>query len=394
MRVHRPVLHRAVLHGLAIVTAALLIGPVLAVAIATPDPEPAGAAVTMQLTAMETAQLNRLNDWRASQGLPRLQIDPVTELKARGWTWTMGMQGILRHSTTAGADCQAASPNCSLWAENVGYSTAGEASVFAAFLGSSAHAANMRRTDVDRVGIGVYTDARGITWVTQRFIRCACTNDATATAANARRARDQHYAAALYQDLLNRSGSVNEVNAVTDRLTYLAPRAAVVGGFATSDEWIAQLVDQYYQSILDRPVDGSGLRSWVDAYHRGLPPAAIAADLYGSGEFFSDSGGTNRRWVDALYRDIFGRAPDSAGLDHWTSVADDGVSRHAIADALYQSRESRRTRVDGLYEELLNRSPDAAGLDSWVDVLANGQDIQLASALAQSDEYYTLNQAG
>ena len=379
--------HRAVLRRLVIVTSALLLGPLLAVA--TPTSEPAGAAVSMQLTASENAQLNRLNDWRAAQGLPRLQVDPVTELKARGWAWTMGMQGVLRHSSTAGADCLQASANCSLWAENVGYSTAGEASVFDAFLRSSAHRANMRRTDVDRVGIGVFTDGRGTTWVTQRFIRCACANDDVATAANARRARDQHYATALYQDLLDRSGSTGEVAAVTDRLTYLAPRPAIVSGFATSDEWIADVINGYYRSILGRSVDGGGLRSWIDAYHHGLPPAAIAADLYGSNEFFTASGGSNRRWVDALYRDIFGRAPDAGGLDHWVSVADDGVSRHAIAFALYQSRESRQTRVVDLYRQLLGRDPDSAGLGAWIDVLANGQDIQLASALAGSDEYYS-----
>ncbi len=384
--------HRPVLRRVFVATVALLVGPLLGIAVATPAARPAGAAVTMQLTALENAQLQRLNDWRASQGLPRLQIDPVTQLSARGWAWTMGMQGVLRHSSTAGADCQEASSNCTLWAENVGFSTAGEASVFDAFLGSSAHAANMRRPDVDRVGIGVYTDAGGNTWVTQRFIRCGCTNDATATAANARRSHDQHYAAALYQDLLDRSGSSGEVNAVTDRLTYLAPRANIVSGFATSDEWIAQVVNGYYRSILGRSVDGGGLRSWVDAYHHGLPPAAIAVSLYGSDEFFSESGSTNRRWVDALYRDIFGRAPDSSGLEHWTSVADDGVARPAIANALYQSRESRQTRVSGLYQDLLGRAPDGAGLASWVDVLANGQDIQLASALAQSDEYYARTQ--
>ncbi len=384
---HRPVLHRAL-----VATAALLIGPLLGIAVVTPAAVPAEAAVTMQLTALENAQLHRLNDWRASQGLPDLSVDPVTQLKARGWAWTMGSQGSLRHSSSAGADCREASPNCSLWAENVGFSTAGEAAVFDAFLGSSAHAANMRRTDVDRVGIGVYTDAGGNTWVTQRFIWCGCTNDTAATAANARRSRDQHYAAALYQDLLDRSGSSAEVNAVTDRLTYLAPRTNIVAGFATSDEWIAQLVNGYYRSILGRSVDGSGLRSWVDAYHRGLPPAAIAARLYGSNEFFSASGSTNRRWVDALYRDIFGRAPDSSGLEHWTSVADDGVARQAIATALYQSPESRRTRVRQLYEDLLGRAPDAAGLTAWAGVLADGQDIRLASDLAQSDEYYARTQ--
>ncbi len=239
----------------------------------------------------------------------------------------------------------------------------------------------------------MYTDDRGLTWVTERFIRCGCTNDDVATAANTRRSQDEHYASALYQQLLARAGSPAEIAAVTDRLTYLAPRSRVVAGFATSPEWIGRVIDAYYRDTFGRGVDPSGLQAWTAAYLRGTAPATIAASLLGSDEFFTRSGGRNRSWVEALYRHVFDRAPDTAGWSHWTEVADAGVSRPAIAIALYQSQESRARRVIELYEQLLGRAPDATGLAGWSGQLANGQDIQLASSLAQSDEYYLRAQA-
>lgn len=362
----------------------LLLGSLFVVS--QPGPDPAGAAVAMRLTALENAHLDRLNDWRQARGLSRLQIDPVTQGQARNWTLGMARAHTLAHDGNAGADCRAASSSCNRWAENVGYSSQGHTHVFSMFEASSTHNSNMRRTDVDRVGIGVYVDQHGHTWVTQRFIGCGCTNDAAANAANAARDRLDRYVRALYVDFLRRDASSSERSPLVDHLVY---GTDVVGLFAGSDEWLGALIDGFYQSTLGRAADDAGKRYWIDAYRRGATPAAIASSFYASDEFFDRSGGTNRGWVAALYREILDRSPDGSGLDYWTGRAERGVPRADIAGAFYQSIEPRQARVTGLYRVLLGRIPDTSGRDYWAGVLINGQDVVLAATLARSAEYVT-----
>lgn len=373
---------RAIAHTLAV----LLLTPVLTVLVQAPAPA-ADAAVAMQLTATEATQLKRLNDYRAAHGLGPLHIDPMTQQQARAWTKSMSARRTLSHSPHSASECRAASPNCSAWAENVGYSSSGEASVFTALTRSSGHAANMRRSNVDRVGIGAFTDSSGITWVTQRFIKCSCSNDATASAANEKRARDQRFVSSLFDDFLFRAPSAGESQFFTDALTYDMPESTLVSLFAGSDEWVGALIDELYRSTLGRPSDPGGRRHWIDVYNRGTSPAAIAAQFYASQEFFQRSGGTNRAWVDQLYVQIMARRGDSGGVAHWTRQADRGVSRASIAHSFYQSPESRQTRVISLYQTLLSRNPDSGGLAHWTEVLSDGHDVRLAATLASSPEY-------
>ncbi len=384
-----PRAHPLIVRVVAAVAAIALVGPLLAVASIASTAEPASAGVTMTLTRDEQSALARLNDYRVARGLSRLQIDPVTQLRARAWSVSMASQRRLSHSPNSSADCRAASPSCVRWAENVGYSSNGEASVFSGFLGSSGHAGNMRRTDVDRVGVGVYTDAGGTTWVTQRFIACSCTNDETAIAANATRDADRSFANALSVDFLARSASAAEMSAAADLLAYQMPTDRIVAGFAGSQEWVGRLIDGYYLSTLGRPADAAGRDHWIAVYRSGRTPASIAASFYGSTEFFNRSGATNRGWVDALYREVLGRSTDASGLAHWSGQADRGVSRSSIATAFYQSPESRQTRVTHLYQALLGRSPDSGGLANWSNRLADGRDVQLAVDLAAGVEYRT-----
>ena len=119
-----------------------------------------------------------------------------------------------------------------------------------------------------------------------------------------------------------------------------------------------------------------------------MTPADVAAQFYGSQEYFQRAGGTNDAWVTDLYREILLRDPDPSGLENWVRAADNGRSRPDIAADFYGSMESRATRVTGLYQTLLGRNPDRSGLATWTEVLRNGRDIDLATMLASSPEYY------
>jgi hypothetical protein len=142
-------------------------------------------------------------------------------------------------------------------------------------------------------------------------------------------------------------------------------RSQVVLGFSESQEEITSLT---------APVQ-SGL--WI-----GDPNAAVVARLY-----------------DA----VLGRLPDQAGEISWTKTLDGGVETlQQVVDGFVGSPEFQ-TRygnlnntqfVTLLYNNVLHRAPDTAGLNSWVGLLNNGSDSrsQVVLGFSESPEH-TANMA-
>lgn len=97
------------------------------------------------------------------------------------------------------------------------------------------------------------------------------------------------------------------------------------------------------------------------------------------------------RYVDAVYRDFLGRAPDGAGRSYWLGRLADGLPRAEFTTTVARSPEWLGRTVDGLYQLAVGRSPDAAGLAYWRDRLAAGTPVAgLAAAVLGSDEAFEL----
>jgi hypothetical protein len=97
---------------------------------------------------------------------------------------------------------------------------------------------------------------------------------------------------------------------------------------------------------------------------------------------------SQRALVTVLYSDVFGRAPDSAGLSHWVGQLQMGASRQELAQAFWQSPEHRTLQVTNYYDTLLERNPDAAGLTQWVQTLENGaSESAVEYGFLTSEEY-------
>jgi len=84
--------------------------------------------------------------------------------------------------------------------------------------------------------------------------------------------------------------------------------------------------------------------------------------------------------VARLYVATFDRAPDSAGLSYW--VNDSGLTLSEIAESFFDQQETRRRYpentstedfVKAVYRHLFNREPDRAGLAYWVNELEEGR---------------------
>lgn len=199
-----------------------------------------------------------------------------------------------------------------------------------------------------------------------------------------------NYIDALHLLFLHRSASADDVAKWTPAVKR-GDRMAVTNALAVSDEWAGARVNELYRTVLGRDADARGRAHWVGVIAKGVQLEKVAADFYGSPEYFQRNGGTNEKFVDSLYRNILGRASDRSGRNHWTSVVGT-IGRTAVAASFYASIESRRSRVNALYQEILGRKPDAGGHRYWADALLRTGDVTLAAQLASSEEFYRRSQ--
>ncbi len=98
--------------------------------------------------------------------------------------------------------------------------------------------------------------------------------------------------------------------------------------------------------------------------------------------------------VRRAYEDLFGRAPDTAGLRTYRSlVIDQGWTDQMIRAHLRRSEEYRGPGVERIirraYEDILGREPDESGLRSYRRMILeeNWTEQQVRDALRRSSEY-------
>jgi 5'-nucleotidase len=102
-------------------------------------------------------------------------------------------------------------------------------------------------------------------------------------------------------------------------------------------------VERGYITLLGRSPDDGGLRYWLDRQANGLSYQRIV-------QFFLDSperrdkypsGQTDMEFLEQLYEDAFGRAPDPIGVAYWMGQLAGGMSRDQVALFFIDSAEQR-----------------------------------------------------
>jgi uncharacterized protein YkwD len=114
----------------------------------------------------------------------------------------------------------------------------------------------------------------------------------------------------------------------------------------------------------------------------------LGTDTFTNIERLSFSNGTlafdldgNAGQTYRLYQAAFARTPDTAGLGHNTRIIDGGMTLKDMSAAFIGSAEfiarygqntSNTTFITALYQNVLGRGPDSAGLAGWQQRLADG----------------------
>jgi hypothetical protein len=166
-------------------------------------------------------------------------------------------------------------------------------------------------------------------------------------------------------------------------------RSRVGYSFGYSDEYATAVTRRTYERYLERGAEPGGLAHWSSVLRQGrLTPEDLAVELLASDELYRKAGSTPEGFVRVVYRRCLRREATEADVRDQAERMAAGRTRKQVAQDVFRSEESRRTRVTDLYQLFLRRNPDQAGRDYWVRILGSQPDISLAVFLAASDEYF------
>jgi hypothetical protein len=154
-------------------------------------------------------------------------------------------------------------------------------------------------------------------------------------------------------------------------------------------------VTRLYKAYFLRNPDHGGFTFWLARRGEGRTLVSISSTFAGSSEFKRRYGTLdNGEFVDLVYRNVFGRDPDSGGRAYWVKKLDAGTSRGQVMANFSQSSEYIRdtdegVRVVGLYESMLQRAAPSDEYTLFVGSLRNASTsiTAIADWLYDSDEY-------
>jgi hypothetical protein len=156
-----------------------------------------------------------------------------------------------------------------------------------------------------------------------------------------------------------------------------------------SDEYYDNKIRAAYEHFLGRDPDAAGLNYWLGQYRQGMTDELLEAQFIGSAEYFDHSGGTNKNWVDHMYFDLLGRAPDPAGEADWVNALTAGVPRSAVAIGFAASAEREGITVRKDYATFLGRQAGDSEVASWVSAFQKGlTNEDVVAGFVGSDEYF------
>jgi hypothetical protein len=172
---------------------------------------------------------------------------------------------------------------------------------------------------------------------------------------------------AVYIDVLGRQAGTGERAGWGQAIANGMPRLQVVYGFVNSDEFRMLKITEAYREVLGRAPEDGGMTAWLNGMRGGVlaPDDAYRAFLR-SDEYYMLTGGTDARFVAAVYEKILHRAAGQEEIEGWSRVVA-AVGRAAVVDSIWTSVETARARVAVMYRAYLGREPDQAALEGWGD---------------------------
>ena len=144
------------------------------------------------------------------------------------------------------------------------------------------------------------------------------------------------------QDIVGIKPTSQQVDAAIDQLHEGATPGGFIAGLQVDRGQVttsAALI-RLYRAVFLRPPDTAGLRYWLGRMAGGTRLVQVAATFAGSSEFQRRYGSlSDAAFVDRIYQNVLGRPADPSGRAYWIRKLTSGTSRGVLVAQFAQSGE-------------------------------------------------------
>jgi hypothetical protein len=184
-------------------------------------------------------------------------------------------------------------------------------------------------------------------------------------------------------------------------------QSIVASNVARLTEALNGVVNQFYETLLHRGADSSGLNYWVGRLQSGATEEQVLAGLLSSGEFQNDanawypSGNWNWSYVLGLYEVVLKRAPSNSEASYWYNALP-SQGYYQVAYDIVTSAEFRTDAVQTFYgtqaqafqpffpdlldRYMLNGGASSSEIAYWVNSRMDFLSMEIA--MASTQEFY------
>lgn len=208
--------------------------------------------------------------------------------------------------------------------------------------------------------------------------------------------------------------SVAAVSDVLPETAAVAPESSAAASPSVPTEGVEGFVYRMYQTVLQREPDQRGFDYWVKYLKSGdFTAADVVSTFFNSREYQSKNKPTAEVVTD-FYQTVLDRSPDIRGFNYWKARLDVGMTTDYLIYGFMNSPEftslaesygitpgsieltdpldysyDRTYFVYRLYQNCLGRTPDLRGQRFWCEQLGNGlTGSEIAHSFIFSKEYY------
>lgn len=260
---------------------------------------PAGASMTSGESLLAAELFAQLNSERSARGLPALTIDSSMSSATLRWAERLETNGALSHSSDGRAEIVA-------YGGQTGQVTD-------AWMRSAGHRNLITDPNLVPASVAVTCDRDGRMWAVVQFRRLDTSKPVQSSSASTPRKTPS-----------NVGGSCSN------------PPGNVSGETLNS---IKRLYKAYYL----REPDAGGLQYWRNEAAAGMSMWRISDHFASAAEFQATYGSlSNRQFINLVYQNVMGRAPDAAGERYWLDRLGSGTSRGQLMTSFSDSPEYRQ----------------------------------------------------
>ena len=128
-----------------------------------------------------------------------------------------------------------------------------------------------------------------------------------------------------------------EIREASDVL--MAESEMVLPATTSADNSVSGFVSRLYRTVFQREPDKAGLAFWVNSLNEGGNTAADVVSYFINSPEYQNSGKNNKEIVADLYNTMLNRAPDSEGYQYWLERLDVGMTPQLLISGFVRSIE-------------------------------------------------------